>query len=56
MIDRAHQKLEEMTANFESFVPRDVQEELRRFFHVRQRGSVNRRPKSRARLAPRRSR
>ena len=33
MIERAHQQLVEMTADFESPVPDDVQEELHRFFH-----------------------
>ena len=33
MLERAHRKVEEMTRDFESPVPGDVQEGLRRFFH-----------------------
>ena len=33
MLERAHEKVEEMAANFESPVPEQVQEGLRRFFH-----------------------
>ena len=33
MLERAHRKVEEMTADFRSPVPEEVQEELRRFFH-----------------------
>ncbi|HID96041.1 MAG TPA: hypothetical protein EYP53_08305 [Candidatus Latescibacteria bacterium] len=33
LLERAHEKVEEMIADFESPVPEDIQEELRRYFH-----------------------